>query len=432
MKYLQQLNIILRSAGARSAGVYVFSNFFAKGTAFILLFIYSNPKYLSVEENGLLNLLANAVFILMPFLSLGILQSTSVDFFKLSKPAFKDFFTTSFIIPLMVTVVSIVCLLFFNDALENLYGFPLAFCYIIPILAFLNFCNEQYVGLIRNNNKPVTYLKATLLRLFIEVGLSITLVVVFAWRWHGRVTGMMTANVVLLVAAFIYFKKHGYLFGKLKKEYLRSELVFALPVILMQCSTFCLFASDKFFLSYYTDNRVVGIYSYACVFASIITIFSSAVISYIRPLIYQNLSTKGATPELIKKYFLYYVAINLAALIAIIIFTPVMYKYFINSSYYPGLNYMFLIATGYFFSSITIFFYAFILYHKQKRTLIILSVITITISLVSNYLLIRQSGAFGAAISVCISYFITLLLTLVISHKNFSFIFIHKLPVINQ
>ncbi|MBC7935307.1 MAG: polysaccharide biosynthesis C-terminal domain-containing protein [Rhizobacter sp.] len=432
MKYYQQLNTILRSAGLKSAGVYVFSNFFAKATAFFLLFIYSNPYYISIEENGLLNLLGNAVYILMPFLSLGILQSTSVDFFKLKTDEFKDFFTTSFIIPLIVMVLSIMGMLALNNQLKSYYGFPLSFCYIIPAMAFLAFCNEQYVGLIRNNNKPLVYLKATFLRLFIEVGLSVVLVVIFAWRWKGRVTGIMTASTVLLLASFFYFRKNGYLFGKVRTKYLKSELSFALPVILMQCGTFCLIASDKFFLSYFTDNREVGIYSYACVFASVITLFSSAIISYVRPMIYQNLSKTIVDTQLIKKHLLYYIAINSAALIGIIAFTPLMYKFFINKSYHPGLQYMYLLALGYFFSNVTVFFYSFMLYHKQKKYIMILSLSAILISLGFNYVFIKQMGAAGGALSVCVSYGLMLILTLLISHKNFSFIFMNKPPLNNK
>lgn len=432
MKYIQQLNSLARSTGLKSASAYVFSNFFAKTTSFLLLFVYSNPKYISVEENGQLNLLGNAVFLLMPFLSLGILHSTTVEFFKLTKEEFKDYFTTSFILPLIITVVSIVLLLLVNDSLESVYGFPLTFCFLIPVMAFLSFCNEQYIGLIRNNNKPLLYLKATMVKLFIEVGLSVILVVTFAWRWYGRVAGMMTASIVLLYMAFRYFKKLNYLIGKVKKKYLTSELLFALPIILMQCGTFCLFASDKFFLSYFKDNREVGIYSYACVFASVITLFSSAAMSYVRPMVYKDLSKPAVDPQLIKKYFFFYVGINIAALLCIVIFTPIMYKLFINSSYNPGLEYMYLIAIGYFFSNVTVFFYLFILYQKQKKRILMLSAAAILISLSCNYYFIKQMGALGGAISTCISYLAVLILTIVVSYKNFSFIFMKREPVTNQ
>lgn len=426
MKFYNKLNGFIKSPAFKSAGVYTFSNFFVKTAAFILLFVYSNPKYISVHENGLLNLLSSSVFILMPFLSLGIVQSTSVDFFKFKKKEFSNFFTTGFVMPVIAMVLGFAGLYFFRNELKATYDFPLSFTFIIPVLAFLGFCNEQYVSLIRNNEEPFTYFKASMLRLFIEISISVTLVVGFAWRWEGRITGIMVANTVLFVVAFFYFRKKGYLFGKVKKVYIKEELIYGLPIIVMQCSTFCLSSSDKFFLSYFSNNDVVGIYGYACVFAAVVTIACSALISYVMPKIYLCLSEPVVNFKQIRKYFKFYAGGSFAALTGIIILTPLLYKYFINSSYYPGLKYMYLIAIGYCLWSITYFFYSFMLYNKQKKKILMLSLASICISLSCNYFFIKHWNAAGAALSVCVSYFIVLVVTLLASYKNVRFIFLSK------
>lgn len=428
MKLYNKLNGFIKSPAFKSAGIYTFSNFFAKAAAFLLLFVYSNPKYISVHENGLLNLLSSSIFIIMPFLSLGIVQSTSVDFFKLKKEEFRDFFTTGFVMPIIAMILSFAGLYFFRNELKATYDFPLSFAFIIPVLAFLGFCNEQYVSLIRNNNEPFTYFKASMLRLFIEISISVTLVVGFAWRWEGRVTGIMVANTILFVVAFFYFSKKGYLFGKVKKIYIKEDLMYALPIIVMQCSTFCLSSSDKFFLSYFSNNDVVGIYGYACVFAAVVTIACSALISYVMPKIYLCLSEPKINFKQLRKYFKFYAGGCFAALTGMIILTPILYKYFINSSYYPGLRYMYLIAIGYFLWSITYFFYSFMLFNKQKSKILMLSLASIGISLTCNYIFIRHWNAAGAALSVCVSYFIVLVVTLLASYKNVRFIFMNIKP----
>ena len=425
MKFYSTFNGFIKSPAFKSAGIYTFSNFFAKSVAFLLLFIYSNPRYMSVDENGLLNLLSSSVFILMPFLSLGIIQATSVDFFKLKKEAFRDFFTTGFLIPVITMFIGIACLYVFRSELKETYGFPVSFVLLIPVLTFLGFCNEQYVTLIRSNNEPVTYFKASMLRLFIEISISITLVVGFEWRWEGRVTGILIANTFLLGVAFFYFRKKGFLFGRIRMKYIKENILYALPIIVMQFSIFCLSASDKFFLSYFTDNNVVGIYGYASVFAAVVTIACSALISYVMPRIYLCLSEPVINYKKVKKYFKFYAGCSFATLLGVIIFTPVLYKYFINSIYYPGLKYMYLIAIGYFLWSISYFFYSFILYNKQKKKILFLSLASICISLICNYIFIKQWNAKGAAISVCISYFMVLVVTLLASYKNVRFIFMN-------
>ena len=159
MIFFNQFISFIKKPAFKSAVLYTFSNFSVKAISFLLLFVYSNPKYISVEENGLLNLMSSSVLILFPFLSMGIIQSTSVDFFRLKKESFRDFFTTGFIIPVFSMFLGIALLLIFKDDLKEAYQFPVSFVVIIPVLAFLAFCNEQYVSLIRNNDEPVTYLK---------------------------------------------------------------------------------------------------------------------------------------------------------------------------------------------------------------------------------------------------------------------------------
>jgi O-antigen/teichoic acid export membrane protein len=234
------------------------------------------------------------------------------------------------------------------------------------------------------------------------------------------------ANSVLFVVAYMYFRRKGYLFGVIKKKYLKSELQYAVPIIVMQCSIFSLASSDKFFLSYFSTNNVVGIYSYACVFAAVVTIACSSLMGYIMPRIYSCLAAPVIDYPQIRKYFFFYVGGCFTVLVAIIAFTPFMYKLFINDSYHSGLQYMYLIAIGYFIWSVINFFYSFLLYNKQKKRILVLSLISIAINLTSNYFLIKKWGAGGAALSVCLSYFLVLVTTLIMSYKNVRLLFATK------
>ncbi|MEO7045637.1 MAG: hypothetical protein ABI091_10060, partial [Ferruginibacter sp.] len=104
MSFIRKLNI-RNSTIIKSIGIYTFTNFFSKAVSFLLLFIYTNPKYINPSENGLLSLMSNSIVFVMPFIALGALHSVSTDFFKLDKKDFKNFFTTSFIMPIIVTIL---------------------------------------------------------------------------------------------------------------------------------------------------------------------------------------------------------------------------------------------------------------------------------------------------------------------------------------
>lgn len=426
MVLYSKLLCFVKRPAFKTAGLYTFSHFLTKGISFFLLFIYTNPAYISVDENGLISLMNSAVLLLSPFLALGTIQSASADYFRMQRNEFKDFFTTGFFAPILVMLLGMATMFVFKGRLSAAYGFPVAFIFVVPLMAFFSFCNELYVVIMRNSDDPVRYFKVAMWRILLEVGLSLLLVVVFALRWKGRVAGIMATNVFILTGAYFYFRQQGLLFGKIKIQYIKQELVYAVPVIAMQCSVFVLSASDKFFLSSFTNNAAVGIYGYACVFAAMVSFACSSVISFIMPKIYSCLSQPYVDYKLLKKYFLFYSGFCLMALIGVISTGPFLYKYLINEKYYSGLSYMFLIAIGYFFWNVGYFFISFLLYYKQKKKILLLSLLAVCISACSNYFFIKNFGERGAAVSTCAAYLAVLILILLFNYKTVRNIFFEK------
>lgn len=410
-----QIKKLYNNPSVKSVGIYTFTNFFSKAVSFLLLFVFTNPVYISPSENGLLSLFSTSLLLLMPFLSMGIIHSVSADFYKLEKEAFRNYFSTSFVIPVLVLLISTAVLFFFRQELYVQYGFPAFFVWLIPLVTFLIFCNEQLLSLSRNNNEPMVYLKANIGKTLLELGLSFVLVVYFSYRWQGRVAGILVAYTVLFFYALYYFKKNNFLFGKIKKQYIYDELIYAIPIISLQAAIFSMSASDKFFLSHFTNdsNETVGIYSIAAVFASVINILSMALLQYFFPKIYSLLSKNEAGNSVaIRKYFLYYLGIMFAGLLFTILFTPLLYHFFIDEKYHSALEYNYLLCIGSFLWGISYFFYSFLLYNKEKRKILILSISCIAVSLGCNYFFIRSGKAYDAALAVCISYAVVFLLSL--------------------
>lgn len=423
MDLFKKINNFLQSEAFATAGIYTFTNFFVKGVSFILLFIYSNPHFITVEENGLLSLLSSSILFLTPFIYLGALQSVSIDFYKLDKDAFRNYFTTSFVLPIVITVASILLFYLFEREFVKNFNFQKSFIWLVPLIVFMGFCSEQFFTLIRNRNEPKRYLGVGIFRIFIEASISICLVVLFSWHWKGRVAGIFISQFVVCFLGYLYFKKRGYLFGAIKKSYLKQELFFALPIIFMQLSIFSMLASDKFFLAKYVNNHAVGIYGYACIFASVLNVFSAALMQYLIPKIYSYLSEKEVNYKAIRKHFIIFLSVCFCMLIGIVLFTPVVYKYFINVSYHDGLKYLYLIVVGYFFWGIAYFFYSFLLFYKQKLKILLLATSGILLSLVFNKIFILKYGEWGAAFSIFLSYFIFLGVTMIFTFKYLRKIF---------
>jgi O-antigen/teichoic acid export membrane protein len=407
------------SPALKTMGIYTVTNFFGKGLSFLLLPLFTNPKYLSPADNGLLSLFSQGIIFVTPFINLGVLQSASADYFKLDKKNFKDFCTTGFAMAVVMAMFSFFIFFLFRNFLFQGFSFPALFIWAIPLAAFLTFCYELVMLLIRNRHEAPIYMKVNMIRISTELGLAVIFIVLFALGWWGRVASVLIAAGCVAVYAIYFLIKNDYLSGSVKKEIIYAELKYSIPIITLQLSIFCLFSSDSFLLAGITKNNAeVGIYGMACVFGTIILTLAGALIQYMVPKINKALSAADVDYTDIRKQFKMYIGIMTFTFILLLFCVPVIYHLFINNNYWPGIGYYYLLSSGYFFWTITIFLYTFLLYYKQKKKLFTLAFISIILSLISNYFFIKSMGSLGASISVCCCYFVILVLSL-LSTKNY-------------
>ena len=426
---IQFLKDQYKSPALKTMGIYTITNFFGKGLSFLLLPLFTNPKYLTAADNGLLSLFGQAIIFVLPFINLGVMQSASVDYFKLDKKNFKDFCTTGFAMAITMALISGMTFFMGRDFLAKRFSFPAIFIWAIPLAAFLNFCYEFVILLIRNRDDAPRYMKVNITKILMELGLAVLLIIYFSWGWLGRVSGMLVSAALVAMYALYFLLKNGYLSGSVRKQIIIAELKYSVPIITMQLSMFCLFSSDSFLLAGITKNTAeVGIYGMACVFGSIIITLSGAIIQYMVPKINKALSAEKTDYAEIQKQAKIYFSIMAFTFVALLLCVPVIYHIFINSTYWPGIRYFFFLSTGYFFWTIAVFMYTFLLYHKQKMKLFLQALSIIAISLASNYLFINAMGSMGAAISVCCSYGTVMLLAF-IATKRYWKLLLHSAKV---
>jgi O-antigen/teichoic acid export membrane protein len=424
MAFYKSLKNQYNYSSLKTMGIYTITNFFGKGLSFLLLPLFTNPKYLTPADNGLLSLFSQAIIFLTPFISLGILQSTSVDYFKLDKKSFKDFCTTGIFMAVSMSLISFLLFYLLRGFLFQRFSFPVTFIWAIPLLTLMFFFYEFTMLIIRNRNNTVTYANVNVTKISVELGSAVILIVLLAWGWKGRVAGIMLATCLVAIYGIYFLLKNDYLFGSIKRKIIYTELQYSIPIATMQLSMFCLFSSDSFLLAGITkNNSQVGIYGMACVFGSIIITLCSAIIQYMVPKINKALSCAEIDYADLRNQFLIYISIMVFAFVTLLFLVPVAYHLFINENYWPGIQYYYFISSGYFFWTISFFLYTFLFYHKQKKKLFALAIISIIISICSNYYFIKNFSSLGAAVSVCCIYFIVMLLAIIATRKYWKPIF---------
>jgi O-antigen/teichoic acid export membrane protein len=408
---------VLRSGSFKTVSIYLFSSFFTKAISFASLPLFT--YLLTQKDFGMVSIFSASIGFLMPLVSMGVLYSTSTDYFKLDKPAFASFISSTFLMPVVMSVIIGIVFFLFFPFFEAKAGFTPLFIWILPLVVYCNFLFEQSLVLIRNNDQPKTFLYLNVIRTIIELALAFLLIGLLHYGWQGRIFGIGAAFLFTAIFAITYLIRRQYLPGKFNASIIKHELIYSIPAIATQLSVFAVSTSDRFFINYYWGEERTGVYSLAATFASVILIFSMALLQFFTPRIYSELSKKS-NPSVIRGIFWKYCLAISAGFIGLAVFTPIAYHYFISKKFSGGIPYFFLLLIGNTIWSVGYFLYSFLFYYKAKRKILLVSVCSIFVSLLSNNIMISRYGEKGAAISSIINCSFLLLLIFFTTKKYFN------------
>lgn len=418
MANIKQAVTSLNNPAFRSVGTYIVTNFFSKGLSLLLIPLFTDPRFLTPEDNGMLSLFSSNLVMLSPFIALGMIQSSSADYFRQDKRNFSASFTMNFIISFMMMILAMLVLYIIRDYLELKFGFPLLFVMIIPATAFLVFSGEQLSALVRNRNEVRNFAAINISKTVLEYGISVLLVVVFFAGWQGRIWGIVISLLLLNAFALFYYSRNGFLSREFKRSHIWEELKFGLPVLVFQLCVFMLGASQKLFLAIFdVDKSELGIYSIASIFGALVGTISQSIILYFQPRLYQKFSSGEAGLAWylgeFRKFFLMFAAISMLCVLGVLF----LYYFVINDLYLPGIPWFFLVALSSFIWGLNYFLFLVLLYHKEKRRILLIALISLLCSTVVNIILVKNYLILGDAIAGLVNTLIFSLLVWLFSRK---------------
>jgi len=383
-----------------SVGKYIFTNFFSKGVSFLLIPLFTNPAYLSPVDNGVLSLFASNMILIAPFITLGMIQSSTADYFKKTKDAFAASFTTHFFMAFFMMLLAMIVLYIFKESLWENFGLPVSFIFIIPALSFLIFCSEQLFTLVRNRNEVNRYALMGISKSIIEYALSVVLIVFFFTGWTGRIWGIAISLISVNLLGIWYYIKNDYIRFSFRKQHIWDELKFGLPIFVFQLCVFMLGATNKLFLAIFNvDKAELGIYAIACILGTMVGTIAQSILLYVQPQLYKSISSGEATWQSARRIFFNYIKMLSVLSLACVAVAVFAYYFLINKIYLPGMKYFFVVAFQAFVWALNYFVFLFLLYHKEKRKILTVALISIGCSIVINTCMVKYFLIWGDALS---------------------------------
>lgn len=397
MKFIKQLSL------------YTFVGFFNAGISFLLMPYLSH--YIDPAGYGILSMVNSFVTILVPLVGLTASGLVIVEYYKLKdRNEYASLFSSVQAIPVIPGLVMLLICLLFPSSIARFLEIPADKQYWIPLSVLIALLSIYYDTLLNFNvieQKPGAYTAFSIIRLLVEVGLTLVFVSVFRMGWEGRLFSWVIATVISFFISIFYFKRRGLLTLEIKKKHIRAGIVLGLPLILHTIGKFVINQSDRIFIAKMVSIEDAGIYNIGYQVGMVVLLLVNAVGNFYQPYLYERLAnlTETARFEIVRTTYI----ILLGLLVCVIVLTigaPILFKLLIDPKYGKGVIYVFWTGLSYFFWGVYIVFTGFIFYQKKTKQLGYLALLNVGLNILLNYYLIQSFGALGAVYATCISFFV--------------------------
>jgi len=402
----------------KTFSTYTIVGFLNAGIGFLLLPLLTH--YLSPSDYGIISLLNAYVLILMPIVGLSTSSFISVEYYNAKIPAaeFKRLFTSVRLIPTLgiipVALIFLICKKWLPSLMELP---PLAYWLLLPLTLFVLY-QENFRSFLVISKRTLLFSLTTLGKIFIEIPLTIVLIIYVGLHWEGRIDAWLATVIFFSLLSVFFYKKWNLLSIDISKNYIRQSITFGIPLILHEIGKFVINQSDRLFLAKMVSMKEMGIYSVGYQVGMIILIVNTAFANFFSPFIFERLHRNGEKDklEIVRVSYIFIICI-FGLLVLLTLLTPGFFSHFISRRFAKGASYVFWVGLGYCFWGIYIVFTNYIFFLKKNKILAYLSILNVVLNAACNYFFIQWFGALGAAYATCLSFFVVAVIVALIAHR---------------
>jgi len=292
----------------RDSIIYGFGNLSIKLVGLILIPVYTNTKYLSFDDFGMLGLLETTSFLITAVLGLSLAQGLTrwywdSEYRDKQKPIVYSVLIFLSLIGAVFTAFSYFLSGFFSKLLFADIKFS-GIVFSVIVASVLQVILTILQTLMKLQQKPKLFTITNILRLTFTLLLTIYFVVYKKQGVQGIYIAQIIGNIVFLLICIKYIRNVVEI--RFEKTILTEMVFYSAPLILASISSQLLSFQDRYILNYYADLNKVGIYSFAYKIAnSIKFLIVSSVQMAVSPMIYQMMGEKNSL-RFYSKYMTYF------------------------------------------------------------------------------------------------------------------------------
>lgn len=398
-----------------------------KSVNFILLPVYT--KYFPPEQIGLFTLVQSISLFLGIIYTFGMETSFLKYFIDAENVKTKSEIYSSAILSLLLTSTVLSVIVYFTSgSIASLFNFSDfdESLYLLKILCIVMFVDTLYrfpLLLFRAELNTKTYAYINLFTFTVNIICNIVFIIILKKGVEAIFYCYIISTLSTLILGLILTRK--YLTFKINFSKVKELFIYGNKFVYIGLFLILIDMSDRFFLKYYYDESLVGIYwanyRLATVMSLVIAAFSFSWTPY-----FLNLTNNPDNKRIISNVFTYFVFAGLMMFLIFSIFMNQVVKIsflgfnILNENYWSGLGIIPIVLMSYFFSGLYAVFNAAPFMANKTGALLSLSFSGFVINVILNFAFIPTLGITGAALATLLTYFSMALIIYYYSQKVYS------------
>ena len=363
-------------------------------------------KAFSTEEYGIYDLIISFSSLSLPLLTLMIQLATFRFIIEDNDEIKRKSYVTNstvFVIALSLTwllIVSVVSLFIDVD---------LSFVAIVFLVYFAEAIYNLFGQIARGYGKNTTYSLAVVMYSVVNM---IFLVLVMLFDFVNIKSALIIIAISYTIASiFLWISvkiKNDFSIKTLSVKVMKRMLGYSIPIIPSTISLWIVNLSDRLVITYFLGASYNGLYAAASkipnLFGTVYNVFNLA---------WTELAARSIKEDDIDKYYsklfnnLY--SFLIGVMLALITLTPIMFNILIDDKFYGGYNQIPILFIGILCSSLVSFYGGLYVALKKTKQVGISSIVGAVLNFVINVLFIRYIGLYSASISTLVSFLVILI-----------------------
>jgi len=390
----------------RDSLVYSLGNIAVKIVGLILIPLYTNPRYFSVDDFGILGVLEISSLLLTAFMASALPQSLTRWYWdKDHRGDQKGLFFMSLAVQLVVSAAFCIGLIpasgflseliFSGRELENVIKLVIAASALQSINNIIN-------TLLRLQSRSVLYSSVNLIKLALVLSLTLYFIISRGMGLEGIFLAQVAGNIAYILMLTVYTVKNCRIFFDF--TILRSMSSYGFPLLLANISSAALTVIDRYALNSLTVLKSVALYTLAFKITSVLKlVVADSIKLAIGPIMFKWMD-RPDNKRFYSKVMLYSSFVLMTGVVGISLFSYEVIKVLANSNqFWPAVAIIPILSLSVFFGNMKDISVYGLHFTKKTGIISIIIVFTTILSLCLNLLLIPLYDITGAALATLLS-----------------------------